>query len=1045
MKSNTLPSLVRLIGRTLFGVSLLLYLLTLSTGFFAGQSASLLASHLGLQPFPPMVNHVWGWMVSLFAAIPIGPMAVRVNLLGAVCSAASVWLLFHIMMRLTYSETFKQRIPLKTSERSQLFAAVVASLALMTAIPFWVVATRAHPLAFDLMLLLLSFHLLLRYGENGRTSYINGATLVYAVGLNDFATLILFFPMFVLLALYELYRFQELRVSVIFRLIGIALVGLVPQFIAAALYAKSAAFEWRQFTHYGQVLWWMWHDQYMIVTRSVPRVGWLTVGVVSVVPWLAVYILGIGRRSASAGSWLGTALMCALLSALSGVILTNGLVSPWTITRGNPPLVTPYVLIAMWTGAMAGYWLASLQRVGKGLWHNMGYGFIAIVIVAFGYLGYQNISTASGRPGGWFSRFADETLDRMGGRPMLISSGSFDDVLLLEARARGESLKLINLRSAAQLPYRLYVASLFPENARLRSLAEIGVQPFLLEWFSTDTNMADQVAVLDVADLWMSAGLLPEPNGLLYLGRPADARENLENVAENNRAFWAQFVKPLSKALPTEGSPAFVWLRALVAQSAKAANNLGVFFEDHEDAKLAEEAYKEAIEISPENVSALVNLHALYQRQKRPEAEEAEKKIEAIISLDKVRQNLWSLSYNYGTIRSPELYARRGWAWAMSGKPALAAQDLRAAIDIGGENNALRIALAALDEDGKIADVPENVLQAELASDPQNVGVAMDLYRLAVQRGQFDVARGRLEEVKKMKDAPQDILQFESTLLDSLAGDNEKAAIRLAEIVRKNPENLRAWAALAVVAGQQDDSKTVQEALDHLQQAKRAAPSIRFMAAQLALRQGDRAGAKRQLEEILRVVPNHAPALALLLQVQMMAGDRENAEKTVERLIAVDPQNTFGNYMLGSFQALRGQYALAESSFRTSLARQRTPAVMNDLAYVLARQKQYPEALSLIEECIRMSDDKGVAWSTYGLILLQLNRLDEAETALQNALAENPDSAETQLNLAELFARKGQKAEALKLAESITSRSTELLQDDQEALRDLLRRLRSGS
>lgn len=1045
MKPNILSSQARWIGRILFGAALLLYLATLSTGFFAGQSASLVSAHLGLQPFPPMVNHVWGWVIRLAAAIPVGPMAVRVNLVGAVCSAASVWLLFQIMMRLPYSAAFKQRIPDETAQRSRLLGALVAGLALMTAIPFWIVATRAHPLSFDLMLLLLAFHLLLRFGENGRASYINAAVLVYAVGMNDFATLILFFPVFVPVALYQLYRFQELRVSVVLRLVGIALIGLVPQFIAAALYAKSAAFEWRQFTHYGQVLWWMWHDQYMLVARSLPRVGWLTIGVVSVLPWLAVFVLGIGRRSASAGSWLGTALMCALLTALSVVLLTNTLISPWAITHANPLLVTPYVLIAMWTGTMAGYWLASMQRVGEGVWHKIGYGFIAIVVLAFLSVGYLNISTANGRPGRWFSKFAAETLDRTGDRPILISSGAFDDVLLLEARARGKSLNVINLRATTQLPYRLYLASLFPEDARLRSLAEIGAQPLLAEWFTSDTNLANRVAILDISDLWMTAGMIAEPNGLLYLGRPANAPEDLDKLAADNRVFWKKFAGPMSTSLPAESNPAHVWLRSLVAQSAKSANNLGVFFEDAGNTKLAEEAYQESLKFDRQNVSALVNLHALYQREDRPETEDVEKDVEAIISLDKVRQNLWSLSYNYGLIRSPELYARRGWAWAMSGKPALAAQDLRAAIDLGGENNALRIALAALDDEGKIADVPENVLQAELASDPQNIRVAMDLYRLAVQRGQFSIARGRLDEVRKMKDAPLELLQLEDALLDSLVGNNEQAAARLAEIVRKRPENLRAWAALAVVAGQRDDAKTVQEALDRLQQAKRAAPSIRFMAAQLALRQGDRAGARRQLDEILRAVPGHAPALELLLRLQMAEGDRENAERTVERLIAVDPQNAFGNYMLGAFQALRGQYVLSESSYRVSLAKKRDPGTLNDLAYVLARQKQYDEALSLIEECMRITDLKGAAWSTYGLILLQLNRLDEAETALQSALSENPESAETQLNLAQLYARKGQKAEALKLAESITSRSTELLQDDQDALRDLLRQLRSGS
>lgn len=1031
-------------ARILFVLSLLLYVLTLSTGFYVGQSASVVAQHLGVQPFPPMLNHVWGWIIRALAALPIGPMAVRIHLFGALCSAASVWLLFHIMVRIEYARKFSEGMPRASLQRVRLFSAIVACLTLATAIPFWMVATRAHPLAFDLMLLLFSFHLLLRYRENGRASYINSAVLIYGVGLTDFATLVLFLPVFGVMVLVALYNRQELRASVVFRLLGLALVGLAPQFIAAALYAKSDAFVWRQFTHYGEVLWWMWHDQYTLVLRSLPRVGWLTVGVVSIVPWLAVYVMGVGRRSVSAGAWLSTGLLAGLLSVLAGVILLNKLISPWAITKDMPLLVTPYVVIAMWVGSIAGYWLALFQRAGRGFWHAVGFGYAALVLVGVVSLVAINASTATGRPGRWFTAFADQTLERLNGREVVLSAGSFDDILLLRARERGIPLKMINLRSAQQLPYRRYVASLFPDDTRLRSLAEIGVTPLIGEWFAKETNIASRVAVLDVADLWMAATLMAEPHGLLYFGRTPNATGDVETVAADNHAFWKTFAEPLSDHLPPEENPAFGGLRSIRAQAAKSANNLGVFYEDAGRADLAEESYAEAHRLDEKNVSALVNLHALYQRANRPEAKEVESKIDDLISRDQMRSALWSLSYYYGVIRSPELYARRGWAWAMSGKPALASQDLRQALDLAGESTVLRMALASIDSDDG-SETPEEVLQEELLRRPDNIEAAMGLYRIAARRGQFEMARARLDNVKAMKGAPTEMIEVEDALLEALTGHLDQAIAQLGAIVRNRPSELRAWAALAVVAGQQNDTKMIQEALDHLQRARGASPSIQFLAAQLAVRQGDRDGAKQLLDQVLRQEPRHAPALALMVQLLLAQGDRESAERLVERLVSVDSQNPFGNYMLGTFQALRGQYALAESSLRVALVRERAPAALNDLAYVLARQGQYEEALSLIQEALQSDGAKGVAESTYGMILLALNRLDEAETALHEAASVNPESVEVQFNLAQLYERKGQKDAALKLAESIASRSGELLRDDQDALRDLLRRLRGGS
>lgn len=1040
MKSSPSPSLTPWLGRGLFLGSLLLYVLTLSPGFFPGASASFVAAHTGVNPFPPLVNHVWGWVIHLASLLPLGPMAVRVHLVGALSCAASVWFLFQIMLRLRQPASFENGLPRGVAGRARLLSALVAALVLATAVPFWMVATRAHPLAFGLMLMLGAFHLLLRYGENGRMGFLNAAVLVYAIGINDFATLVLFLPVFGLLTLYYLHLHGRLRVGVVLRLLGLALLGLAPQFIAAALYMRSDAYEWRMFSHYGQVLWYMWRDQYLLVIRGLPRVGWLTVGVVSLVPWVVVYVLGIGRRSASAGAWLGTAILCALLSVLSGLVLLNAVISPWSMTRDNPLLVTPYVLIAMWTGALAAYWLATLQRPERGIWPRIGQGFAAVLVLALLALGVRNGALAEGRSGRWFAQYAREVVDRLDGRTMLISSGALDDLILLEARARGVPLEIINLRASQQLSYRRYVASLFDE-PRYKSLAEVGVQPLLVEWFARGSNVASRVGVLDVADLWMAAGLVGDPHGPLYLGRAPDQAPDADALAAENRAYWASFAEPLSRAQPPEHHPAQTGFRVMAMQSSKAANNLGVLWEELARDEWAAEAYLASRQFDTNNISALVNLHALRQRQGHADAAALEAQLNAITTQEAVKRRLWSLSYHYGTIRSPELYASRGWAWAMSGKPALAAQDMRKALDLGGESSALRLALTALDaaQDGPAAT--EEFLHAELERDPKNKDALLGLYRIALQRGQFAIARGHLQRLREAGDTA-DGVQLEEVLLDVLSGQTEKAAAALKDLVAKKPDDLRAWAALAVVAGERKDAQTVRDALDRLQQARRASPAVRFMAAQVAARQGDRAGARAQLDQVLRQQPNHAPALDLMIRLLMAEGDRETAEGYVDRLINAEPNHAFGNYMLGAFQAMRGQYALAESSYRVSLQARRAPEALNDLAYVLARQNRHEEALPIIEECLRASDLNGAAWSTYGIVLLANKRLDEAETALQQALTNNPESPEVQLNLALLYEQKGQGGDALKLAESITPRTGELLRDDQDRLRDLLKRLR---
>lgn len=1041
MKSSSLTVEV-LLGRVLFAAALLLYWSTLSPGFFPGASSAFVSAHLGIHPFPPLVNHVWGWLIHLLGALPIGSMAVRIHAMSALCSAVSVWLIYRIMLIIPVARTFSQGMPKPVVDRVRIIAALVAAMVLATSTPFWLVATRAHPLSFDLMLMLLAFHQLFRFRANGRMSTLYLSVSIYAVGMTDFATLVLFLPLYALLVLYYLFLMQRLRPAVVLRLVGLALLGLAPQFIAALLYMKSEAYVWREFSHYGQVLWYMWRDQYLLVIRSLPRVGWLTVAVVSFVPWAAVYLLGIGRKSPSAGSWLGTGILCALFAGLGVVVLTDLVISPWALTRENPLLVTPYLLIAMWVGAIASYWCATLLRADSKLFRVLGNLLLLVILAGLVAVGIRNSREASGRVGRWFDAYANAAVDRLDGRTWLVSSGALDDLILLKARERGVRVKAINLRAGANPGYRRYVASLF-DDPRLKGLAEVNLQPLLMEWFARTTNIAAQVAVVDLADLWIAARLESEPHGPIYLGRDPEKRPPATQILEDNRAYWTNLAAPLAARQLVDQHPAQIWFRVIRAQAAKSANNTGVLLEDAGEPALAEEAYRAANQFDTNNVSSLLNLLALYQRAGRPEAAEMEARISEIVSIDRARNFLWSLSYHQGTIRTPELYASRGWAWAMSGKPALAAQDIQKAIDLGGDSASLRMALAALDSDAEESGRPEALLQQELDQNPENVDAIMGLYRLAVRRGQFSVARGRLEELRRLKYS-EDVLRLEYALLDLLTGKAEQAQAQLADAVRKQPDDMRAWAALAVVAGEQNDAKTVQEALDRLQQARRASPAIRYMAALVALRQGDRVAARRQFEQVLRQEPRHAPALEAMVRVLLAEGDRETAEAYVDRLISADPRHPFGNYMLGVYQALRGQYALAESSYRASLQARRSPEALNDLAYVLARQQRVAEALPIIEECMRLSDLNGATYSTYGMILLAAGRLDEAESALQKALTFSPEAAEVQLNLAQLYERKGQGAEALRLAESVMSRSTDLLRDDQDALRELLRRLRSA-
>ena len=80
--------------------------------------------------------------------------------------------------------------------------------------------------------------------------------------------------------------------------------------------------------------------------------------------------------------------------------------------------------------------------------------------------------------------------------------------------------------------------------------------------------------------------------------------------------------------------------------------------------------------------------------------------------------------------------------------------------------------------------------------------------------------------------------------------------------------------------------------------------------------------------------------------------------------------------------------------------------------------------------------------STRGEINLREGRLDEAEQDLQQALSAMPENPQAMLLTAQLYAARGLEADALKLAETLAERASELPTEQQDELQKLIKRLR---
>ncbi|NKB24722.1 MAG: tetratricopeptide repeat protein [Kiritimatiellae bacterium] len=1027
------------------------YCFTLFPGPFPGESAKLIVQHLGLDPFTPLSHPVWGILVKCISNIPIFSVAHAINLFSAACAAGSIWLVFSIVSQIQHTRTLEEVRLDFSEEKSQLISGVVAALYLLVSVPFWVVGTRAHTLSFDTLFLLVVVYLLLRAYRTKRVSLLYIIVFLCGLGATEFATFIILAPFFATAILVYLWTNNLLQIKKFVGLSICYILGLSFCFYAAYNFYQSDTFAWGSFSSFFQVLRIFWRDQYYAVTTSVPHIGWLLVGVSTIIPWLFVIPLIRKKDPTDTKSVWGSYMLHGVLTILAVWLLLDTYFehkfSPWGLFGWSSLLITPYVFVAMWAGYLAGYWyVVFFGRVRQNDQRNRPLlemikrvfrlalfpALIGIFIVAL----FLNGRVVYGKSGRYLDVVAQEVVKNLEGRLWLISNGVLDNLILLKAHERDQALNILNPAKGRSSAYLNYVSSLFGGNNRLKGLAKIGLVPLLNEWISSSSGIQTNLAVLSVTDIWTANAYHAIPQTVLFSGVDDKKKIDPDLLMKQHRTFWEHCQRMKSGEIFEKniGKPVDTFLSRHLS---KVANNLGVFFEDMGRTNLAFEAYTQARKFDEKNVSTLLNQASLSTRISHPEEEALQAELEIFLRKLRGKYQIWSLSYHYGYVRNAQAYAQTGLAWALSGRPKVAIEQIKRAIEVGKGSESFQLTLASLYLSTAEDESSEKIYLSLLKKNPNHTSALFGLFRLSMRKTDFDSARaylGRLKELGMSTTA----LQFNEALLESLLGNYIEAKTIFENIVKREPQNLNAWTALAVVASEMGDEKIVDTALEKVATANSSNAGILLALAELQSKRKKPKEARGLLDKILKVQPNHLRTLDMLLRLDVYEARRDSAEKHIEEILSIDFRHAFANYVLGTLQVTRGELALAEASFRTSLEKDRAFHTLNDLAWVLQKRQAYDKGLKLAEESLALNNKSAVVWDTYGVILFKKNKLKEAEDAILKALELAPNYPLFSLHIAQVYERKGLTQKALELVDLILARPAALgpeSYDEAQALR----------
>lgn len=141
--------------------------------------------------------------------------------------------------------------------------------------------------------------------------------------------------------------------------------------------------------------------------------------------------------------------------------------------------------------------------------------------------------------------------------------------------------------------------------------------------------------------------------------------------------------------------------------------------------------------------------------------------------------------------------------------------------------------------------------------------------------------------------------------------------------------------------------------------------------AQAAAREGAYAAAEAKYDEILDLIPNHAPSLASLALTQIKQAKLGEAEANLEMARKVAPENTYALFLSGLLKM---------------------------------SQQKYDDAVTYLSRATILDPDDAEAQNHLGIALTEVGHRGPAEAALRKAIRLRPGYGDAHINLAVVYA-----------------------------------------
>jgi tetratricopeptide (TPR) repeat protein len=470
---------------------------------------------------------------------------------------------------------------------------------------------------------------------------------------------------------------------------------------------------------------------------------------------------------------------------------------------------------------------------------------------------------------------------------------------------------------------------------------------------------------------------------------------------------------------------------------------LGRLYRVSQDSVESEKAFKKALELEPDSQEAMTELAMVYSTI--GDNQRAIQLLKQVADRNPNRRTLTTLAGAYEDLRDF----------------AGAVQVLRRALELEPDNLDVKRGLAQdLLYAGKLDDAIQ--VYAEVAQDdPKDAQSLLRTSQIYRQKHDYAKAREALDRALKADPDDLDVRYSQVTLLDEegkhaealsamkqLADSTEKKSYnrgeragraslleKLAVLYRSNEQYAQAVDTFRQMADLEPDLgaraagqiiDTLREARDFTRASEEAEaaykkyPSDRFVTYHRALLLSDLGKGKEAVAEAKKLFNGQQDRDSWLTLAQICEKSKDYEEMgkaldAVERLSSSQDDKGGVYFMRGAMYERMKNYDAAEAEFRKALAIDAENAsVMNYLGYMLAdRNVRLEEAFKLISRALELEPSSGAYLDSLGWVYYRMEKLDQAETYLRQALVQVPHDPTVRDHLGDVLARRGKLKEAV--------------------------------